>query len=518
MKITNYELRITRFSLRLCAFACLLVLSSAVFAQTEQPPAPAQPRSAAIPKPVERTLPNGLRVIVVERKNVPLVTASLMIKSGGEVDPQNLAGAADMTAELLTKGTKTRTATQIAQEIEFLGGSIESGAAWDFSSVTFRVMSDKLDKAMAIAADTVRNPTFAQEEIDRYKAQILDELSVNLKQPGTLASYVTNRVVFGDKQYSHPLGGTPETINRITQADLLKIHRTYFKPNNAILVVAGDIAPNTVFDLSQKHFGGWAKATVQKVMTERTGTQTLRTLSDKAILEKITVVDLPNSGQAAVTVAKKGILRSDKLYFPGIVANSVLGGGYSARLNQEIRIKRGLSYGARSDLLSRREGGVFSTRTQTKNESAAEVAEIMINEINRLAAEPISESELTPRKSVLTGDFSRDLETTGGLVQRIGELALYNLSLDEINSYIQNVQGVKDDAVRGFVKNLLGGSSSHIIIVGDSSKFLPDLQKRFPSVKVDVIPAAELDLNTATLRKAAAKPNGKQAVAKPKRK
>ena len=471
--------------------------ASAVHGQSEMPPKPSEPHIATVPTPVEKTLSNGLRVIVIERKNVPLVTARLMIKSGGEVDPNNLAGAADMTAELLTKGTKARTATQIAEEMEFLGGAIDSGAAWDYSNVTFRVMSDKLDKAMAIAADTVLNPTFSQEEIDRYKTQTLDELTVNLKEPSVLASYVANRVVFSDEGYGHPLSGTPESLGQIKREDLIKIHLSYYKPNNSILIIAGDISPATVFALAEKNFGKWPQGALGEI---KTTTKIGGRVSDKLNLDKITVVDLPGSGQAAVFVAKYGIDRSNPLYYQLTVANSVLN-GYSARLNQEIRIKRGLSYGAGSSLASRRDGGIFTTRAQTKNESAAEVAEIMIHELNRLASEPVGGSELTPRKAALTGTFSRELETTGGLVNQIGQLALYNLPLSQINSYIQSVQSVNNNEIQSSIKEFYGETAGQIVIVGDAKQFLPDLKMRFPGSQLNLIPAAELDLSSSLLRK-----------------
>lgn len=515
LKIDNKKLlRLVRW---FGVLAFCFAFNSSVSAQTEQPPKPSAPRAVSIPKPVERILPNGLRVIVVERKNVPLVTAQIMIKSGAEVDPQNLAGAADMTAELLTQGTKTRSASQIAEQIEFLGGSIDSGANWDFSSVTFRVKSDKLDSAMAIAADAIENPAFAQDEIDRLKTQKLDELSVALKQPGALASLVTNAVAFDAPIYAHPLNGTPESLRRIARADLVNLHQQYYTPGNAVLVVAGDIAPSAAFALAQKHFGAWrqiagngaqqnSRAAVEK--RQYKVENVARQPENQIKIQKITVVDLPSSGQAAVSIAHPAISRGDKNYFQGIVANSILGGGYSARLNQEIRIKRGLSYGARSDLTARRFGGIFSTRTQTKNESAAEVVEVVINELDRLANEPVGETELTPRKAVLIGDFARDLETTNGLVQQIGELALYDLKLGEINSYIQNVQNVKDADARQFVKELLDGAGVNVVVVGDAKTFLPDLQRRFAGVKIETIPAAQLDLNSATLRKSGATNNG----------
>ncbi|HKP71395.1 MAG TPA: pitrilysin family protein, partial [Pyrinomonadaceae bacterium] len=258
--IENGIVKISRRALALATLAGLYaLLSSSVLAQQDTPPAPAAPRSVAIPKPVERTLPNGLRVIVIERSNMPLVSAALVIKNGGEVDPPQLAGLADMTASLLTKGTVTRTAPQIAEAIEALGGSIESGARWDASTASVGVMSSRIGQAMEILADVVRRPTFKDEEIERLRAQYLDDLTVALGQPGSIARYVASRVVFGDAPYGHPLSGTPESIAQIKRGDILKMHATYYRPDNAILVIGGDIAPAEAFKTAERFFADWAK-------------------------------------------------------------------------------------------------------------------------------------------------------------------------------------------------------------------------------------------------------------------
>ncbi|HZB45942.1 MAG TPA: pitrilysin family protein, partial [Pyrinomonadaceae bacterium] len=200
----------------------------------ETPPPPAAPRSVNVPKPVERTLSNGLRVIVIENHSTPLVGAQLLVKNGGEVDPANLSGLADMTAELLTKGTKTRTAPQIAQEVEALGGVLNSGAGWDASRASVNVISSKTEQALAILADVARHPVFKDEEIERLRQQYLDNLSVGMNSPGTLASWVAGRVVFGDSPYGHPVSGTPASIQRIQRKDVADFHARFYRPDNAV--------------------------------------------------------------------------------------------------------------------------------------------------------------------------------------------------------------------------------------------------------------------------------------------
>ena len=472
----------------------VLLVSLGVSAQTPQatPPPPAQPRSVTFPKPVEQTLPNGLRVIVVERRESPLVSAQLLIKNGGEVDPPELAGLADMTANLLTKGTQSRDATKIAQEIESLGGSLESGARWDSSFATVGVMSSKIPQAMEILADVIRRPTFKSEEVERLRQQYLDNLTLALGEPGSIARFVAARVVFGDSPYGHPISGTTESLTRITGADIAKMHSRHYRPDNAILVIGGDITAKDAIALVTKNFGDWQKPgdplpTVSEAKT---------TTAPKS--GRIVVIDKPDAGQAAVYLARTGINRRDPDYFRGIVANSVLS-GYSGRLNQEIRIKRGLSYGAGSQLDTRRDVGPFVASAQTKNESGAQVADLLLGEIGRLSSAPPADLELTPRKAVLIGTFSRNLETAGGLVGQIASLALHGLGLDEINRYINNVQSISTADVQKFAGGRLDAKTSNIIIVGNAKLFLPELQKKYPNV--EVIPVTELDLNTALLRK-----------------
>jgi len=478
---------------RLSLLFVLLSSSLAAFAQTPQatPPPPAPPRSGTFPKPVEETLPNGLRVIVIQRSESPLVTAQLLIKNGGEVDPAELAGLADMTANLLTKGTQSRDATQIAQQIESLGGSLDSVARWDSSFVNVSVMSSKIGPAMEILADVVRRPTFKSEEVERLRQQYLDNVTLALGDPGSIARFVAARVVFGDSPYGHPISGTTESLTRITGADIAKLHARYYRPDNAILVIGGDISSKDGLELTRKYFGDWQKPSaplpaINAAMGGAVGNG------------RVVVIDKPDAGQAAVYLARTGINRKDTDYFRGIVANSVLS-GYSGRLNQEIRIKRGLSYGAGSSLDARRDVGPFVASAQTKNESGAVVADLLLGEIERLSSAPPADVELTPRKAVLVGGFSRNLETASGLVGQVGSLALYGLGLDEINRYINNVQSITTADIQKFAGARLDAKTSNIIIVGNAKAFLPELQKKYP--KVEVIPVAELDLNTALLRK-----------------
>ena len=482
------------------SLASLAIVAFAIWVSAQEPqatpPPAAAPRSVQFPRPAEKTLANGLRVVVVQRSEMPLVTARMLIKSGGEIDSNELAGGADMTAALLTRGTTTRSATQIAEQIEALGGFINSNAGWDSSSISVDVLSARLGPAMEIFADVVRNPAFKDEEIERLRRQTLNNLKVSLGQPGAIARFAAGRVIYRDAAYGHPLSGTPESLPRIKREDIVRIHGMFYRPDNAILVIGGDMTPENGFALAQKYFGDWPKPA-----NEMPKFQLVSPVSD-AKNRRVLVIDMPDAGQAAVLAARTAINRSHPDYFRGIVTNAILS-GYSGRLNWEIRVKRGLSYGAGSSLDMRRWAGSFSASAQTKNESGAEVAALTLEEVSKLAKADVAETELKPRKASLIGNFARALETNSGLVGQIGSLALYGVSFDEINKYVGNVEAIKAEEIKRFAATNLDTESTSLIIVGDAKKFLPALQKQFP--QVEVIPVAELDLNTASLRRSVSK-------------
>jgi zinc protease len=496
------EFKCIRFAL--CSVLLSMCLGASVIhthAQ-ETAPLPGAPKSGQIPPVHDKKLPNGLTVAVGERHTIPLVTVQLLVKSAAADENIAHAGVADMTASLLTKGTRTRTATQVAEAIEALGGSISSGAGWNTSTVSVTITADKVDQALAILSDVVLNPAFKQEELDLLRSQYMDSLTYNLKQPGFLATYAASRYTFGE----HPAGGTPESLKAITRNDIVEFHKTHYTPQNSVLIFAGDITQLKANALATKFFGKWKGQKV--LMMEALPEPSPNRPDTKNALRRILVIDLPNSGQAAVKYARrldvgrtKCILsncNTSEVFFPATVMNSVLGGGYSSRLNQEIRIKRGLSYGAGSSVAWRAGDANFSTSTQTKTESAAEVAELVLKEIDRLASTSTPSTELDPRKLVLTGGFGQDLETTAGLAGRIGDLYAFEQRPSELNTYNTSVRSVTDAQIRSFSSSLRGGD---VVIAGDAKLFLDDLKKRFPDMMINVIPGDQLDLANATLRK-----------------
>jgi len=487
------RLRIINWSRAAGVAIVLALLTTAALSQTAKatPPPPGPPRALKIPTCFEKTFANGLRVIVIQRSNTPLITAQVVIKNGAEVDPPGLGGLAHMTASLLTLGTATRTASQVAEAIDALGGFQSSEAQWDSSTASVEVMSDKIEPAMASLSDVIRNPSFSAEEIERLREQYIDYINVQLSDPAAIADFVSARVLFGSSAYGHSIGGTVESLRRIRRADIVKLHRTFYRPDNAILVIGGDLSPADGFALGEKYFGSWPQPSTPVIKPS-----SIRASSYRA---HVLVIDKPDAGQAAVLLVRPGLNRTDPDFFRGLVTNSVLD-GYSGRLNQAIRVKRGLSYGAGSYLEARRDTGPFTASAQTRNDAGSEVASLLLDEVGRLGTAAVSETDLVPRKAVLIGSFARELEQVNGLVSDLSYLALMGLPLDESSHFVNNVQSVTAADIKEFAAKRLDTKSASIIIVGNAKEFLPELRKHHQAI--EVIPIKQLDLNSATLRKA----------------
>jgi len=452
-------------------------------------PSPAAPHSASFTLPKEAKLENGLRVIVAERPSLPLLAVELIIRNGSEADPNNLAGTASLTGSLLTKGTEKMSAPEIASAIESLGGTIFSSGVSDNSNAGVLVMSSKAEPALTILADVALHPAFKEEEIDRLKKQSLDGLRVALQQPGSVASYVMGRVVYGDGEYGHAAGGTPETLPAIQRADIVKFYQTYYRPDNAALIFSGNVTLEKAKEYAEKFFGTWkANQEAPHPISATTGNWKPESV----------VVDMPEAGQASVSLTRPAIKRDSPDYYSGLVANAALGNGFASRLNREIRIKRGLSYGARSSLDVRRDAGAFIASAQTKNESAAEVASLLQTELKRLETDPVQGDELKSRQALLTGNYARSLETDLGFASQIAGLAVYNLPLETLDKFIPAINAVTTTDVTAFAGKYLVPPSS-LVIVGKASAFADPLKKNFSQTKV--IPQSNLDLNRADLVK-----------------
>jgi zinc protease len=478
--------------LRLTVLAAALIASGNLLAADfpATPPAPGPAPTLSVPTPSSQTLANGLQVISVRRAGLPLVTAQLVVRSGGEMDPPTLAGLADLTANLLTKGAAGKTAPQIAAAAEALGGSLGASAGWDESAVGITVTTPKVPQALQLLSEVVRQPDFSDAELKRSKAQALDDLHLMLSQPTTLASFAASRGVFGDGAYGHSRSGTPSSIPRVTRASVQQLHAALYRPDNAMLILTGDITPAQAQQLAQASFGDWARPATP-LPARPTGRHAGR-------LPAVLLIDQHGAGQAGVVAAHPAPSRADHGYYVGTVANAVLGGSYSARLNEEIRIKRGLSYGANSRLMPLHDAGMWLASAQTKNPSAPQVVELMLGEFKRLGGTRVSAEELAARKATLIGSYGRSLETTAGLASEVGDLAVYGVPLDEIGKYIAQVQAVTPKQIEKYADKYLAADAGTVVVVGDASKFAADIRKTHPQAVL--LESTALDLDSPTLQ------------------
>lgn len=458
------------------------------------PPAPGPAPRLNVPAPVAQILPNGLEVVSVRRADLPLVTAQLVLRSGGEMDPADEAGLADLTASLLSKGAGGKSAPQIAAAAEALGGSLQAAAGWDESAVGITVTTPRLPAALDLLATVVRHPDFAPDELKRAQAQAVDDLRLMLSQPIALASLAAGRAVFGDGAYGHSRTGTPASIARISRADVERLHAALYRPDNAILVLAGDITPAQAAQLAQASFGDWRKPATP--LPAKPGSR-----ADSA-LPVLLLIDQRGAGQAGVVAAHAAPPRRDAGYYTGVVANAVLGGSYSARLNEEIRIKRGLSYGASSRLQPMADAGLWLAAAQTKNPSAPQVVALMQQQFAALGDDRVPAAELAARKATLIGAYGRSLETTAGLAQQVAELAVYGLPLTDIGQYIASVQAVTPKQIEAYARKNLDAKHTRVVVVGDAVQFAPALRKAYP--KAGLLEAGQLDLDSPSLQPAAA--------------
>ena len=454
-------------------------------------PPVAPPRPIVIAAPDVQTLPNGLRVVVAQRKGLPLVTAELVIRSGTETDPSQLSGLADLTAGLLTKGTAKRSAPQIANAAEALGGQLDSGAGWDRSYVVMTVTRPQLPAALALIAEVVREPRFAAAELERARRLALDGLSVALRDPGTLAQLAADRSAFGTGTYGHSSRGTPASIARIAREDIVALHARFYRPDNASLVFAGDIDPKDALSLAQSALGSWKRPALPMPSARLDDTRAGKVAP--------VVIAMPGVGQAGVAMVAPTIARAAPDYYPGVVANTLLGGGYSSRLNLELRIRRGLTYGVSSRLDTRRNGGVWSIAAQTKNESVPELVAVSMDEIKRVALAPAPADEVEARKLAIVGSLSRRFETTEDLAGTIASLEANGIPVAELTRAIDRISAVTPQQVVEFAQAHWRDANLALVVAGDATGFLDALRKAYPDLRV--IPQADVDLDSPRLMK-----------------
>lgn len=445
-------------------------------------------------------LENGLRVLVAERDGLPLVSARLSFNAGSADDPEDKAGLASMTANLLTQGAAGRPAPVIASQIEALGANVGASSGPDFTTLYANAPANVFPQALGLMAELARSPDFPAEELERQRAQAVDNLRVALSSPGQIASMVTGRVIYGTAPYGTPGSGTLTSLEALSREDVAAFHTQNYGPTGATLVFSGDIDEATARTLATQMFGDWQDdAASQAGLAARDAAIAAYGGPAGAIMPpRVIVVDQPGAGQAAVYAAIRSLPRDNPDYFPLTLGNTLLGGSFTSRLNQEIRIEKGLSYGVRSSLGLREDDGAFVASAQTRNDAVVEVTDLLMANIARMSAEAPSEHEMTTRRAIVAGGFGDALGTVDGLGSQVASLALYDLPISDLATYVGNVEAVTADQVQSaFARNLPANRAS-LVVVGDARQFIDAFRAKYPSV--EVISLEDLNLDTATLR------------------
>jgi zinc protease len=476
---------VAALALAVAAALCGHAAAQAATPGVDAPPEPGPPRAVAVPAISESRLPNGLRVVVAPRRDVPLVTATLVVRAGPEADPAGRAGLSAMVATLLTKGATRRgkpvEATELVREAEALGGSLDSGSGWRGSTLGMTVATPKADAALGLLADVLRRPTLAAPELERARAQALDGLRYALSSPDQVAGFVARKAWWGSSAYGSVT--TPASLARLTRADVQRFHRSWYRPDLTVLVLAGDITPEAGAAMARRHLGGWRAPAGAPPSVERKPAT--------PIDAPVVFVDMPGAGQSGVRVVAPYVPLGAPERRIAQVTNAVLAGGYSARLNQEVRIKRGLSYGAAGDAESHEVGGSFAAAASTDNPNAAAVLDLLRSEIARVASEPPAPAELAARQATLVGSFGRRLETTGGLAAQVAALVVQERPLDELARYVDEVLAVTPAQVRDFAQRTWVDRPMRGAIAGDWKSAGPG----FKDAKVLRVPFEQLDLS-----------------------
>jgi zinc protease len=410
---------------------------------------------------IKRTvLPNGLTVLHVERHNLPIVMVTLLVKASPLDEPPEKAGLANLTAELLTEGTKKRKATDISEEIEFIGASLGASADSDYTLITLSVLKKDIEKGFELFSDIVLNPTFPEDEIIRNKDLIKGSLKQSEEEPSFVASRAFKKAVYGEFPYGRLVTGSAETIDAIGKGDILRFHAELYRPNNAFLSVVGDLTRDELNSLVSRFFSEWKAGDIPK-----------RPSSSAPVKKRETILIDKDLTQANIILGHGGVSRGNPDYYAVSVMNYILGGGgFSSRLMQTVRDEMGLAYDIHSFFAPYKEGGLFEVAVQTKNESANTVIGVIGEQVKRIRTEQITDQELEDAKAYLTGSFPRKLDTNRKIANFLAAVEFYGLGLDYVEKYPFFIKSLTNDDVLRVAKKYLDPLDLVTVVVGKQSK------------------------------------------------
>lgn len=480
------------------AVLCLSMVSAAApYAQQpvdwprESPPPPLPWHAATFPPYEIRTLDNGMHVVVVMHHEQPAVNLRLIVGSGAATDATGKNGVAAFTGALLDQGTTSRTATEIADAIDSIGGILDVGAGTDLSFVNVLVMTDSFEFGMELVADSARRPSFAPAEIERQRQQVLSQFQVSYDDPEYLAGTVLDRLIYGFHAYGMPASGTPESVRQITRDDLLAFHAAHYAPNNAWLAIVGDVDAESAFAAAERVFGDWTPRTAAAAPPDGEIPEPAR---------RVVVIDKPGSLQTAIRVGHVALSRTSPDHMPFDVAIKILGGEGGNRIGSVLRTERALTYSASAEISSGRYGGDFVAKTDTRTEATVEALRLMVGEVGRLRRERVSRRELENAQAYLAGNFPLTIETPNAIAAQVLESLVYGLDLEDLPTYPNRINAVSVEDIRRAARTYLHPDRLAIVLVGEARAFVNDL-RRAGFADIEVLSVADLDLSSPDLRR-----------------
>ena len=434
----------------------------------KQPPGQPVP-TVKLPAIQKFTLPNGLKVLLVENHELPLVAFNLVVNAGTEFDPLDQPGLSSMTADMMDEGTKSRTALQIADEIDFIGASMDVRATTDGTFASLNTLTKHTDAALNVFADVLLHPTFPQAEFDRIKNQRLTSILQQKDQPGTIASNAFSYVVYGPQ---HPYGinssGTESSISNLTRENLVSFYGSHYLPNNATMVVVGDVSLASVTPKLEKAFSSWKKGETRAASFPPTPSVDRR---------RVYMIDKPGAAQSEIRIGYPALARNTEDFQTVNLMNRVLGGQFSSRLNISLREKHGYTYGARSSFSFNKKPGPFiANAAVTTAKTDSSILEFL-SEIDLMHNEGVTADELAFVKKGLTGNFALSFETPSQVANALRNLVLYDLPNDYYQTYLQAIDKVTLDEVKGAAKKYLDSSKMAVVFVGDLSVVRESVEK-----------------------------------------
>ena len=451
--------------------AAVALLAANVGAQTVKPPEPGPLRPYAFPAVEQFTLPNGLKVIVVEKHTIPVVEGRLILDAGAMREPAAKNGLAALTGSLLSEGTGTMSGADIARAMDALGAQYFTTANFSAAIADVVALKNVFPQALSLAAKTVMAPSFPTSEVGRVKNQTLAAYQQSHARTAGLAADAFVRAVFDSTApFSRPASGVPATITALTRDDIVNWHKSMYSPSAATLLIVGDISRAEAQNVAQQAYGSWAGSPASRTAVANP----IRPSSGTRII----LVDRPGSVQSSIIVGQAGFLATDPEYLNMVALNHVLGGGFSSRINMNLREKHGYTYGAFSNLDLRPGGGAFRITSDVRTSSTDSALVESVNEYKRIASETVPATELQGMVNNLVSSFPNAVQNVQGLTGRIQQLIIWGLPLDFYTTYRERLAALTPDNIRSVATSKLTPNNLIVVVAGDLAKIEAPIKAR----------------------------------------